>query len=166
MSLAGRLRIEPVTDKDVKVVLDLIRGLAEYERMSHLVVATEDDLRQALFAEPRTAEAVIASLEGRPVGYALWFYTFSTFLGKRGIYLEDLFVLPDSRGHGIGRALITHLARIAIVRGCPRIEWSVLNWNESAIRFYDDLGATPVAEWTVYRLTNEALSRLSKGSRP
>jgi GNAT superfamily N-acetyltransferase len=152
-----RLRIERAAEQDVGLILELIKGLAEYEQLGHVVVATEQDLRESLFGEPRIAEAVIASFDGRPVGYALWFYTYSTFLGKRGLYLEDLFVVPGSRGQGIGRALLTHLARIAIERGCGRIEWAVLNWNEPAIRFYKGLGAKPINDWTIYRLTDDAL---------
>ena len=150
-------RLEAATEKDVGVILDLIKGLAKYERLDHLVVATEDDLRQSLFAEPRIAEAVIASIDGRPVGYALWFYTFSTFLGKRGIYLEDLFVVPDARGSGIGHELMRHLARVAVERGCARIEWAVLNWNQPAIKFYEGLGAAPIEDWTIYRWADDAL---------
>ena len=165
MTTSGRLRIEAATEKDLGVILGLIRELAEYEQLAHLVVATEADLRHSLFGEPRVAEAALALVDGRPVGYALWFYTFSTFLGKRGLYLEDLFVVPDARGAGIGRALLTYLARIAIVRGCGRIEWSVLKWNEPAIRFYEGLGARPIDGWTVYRLAGDALREVGEGRR-
>ena len=160
--MPGGLRIEQATEKDVRVIHGLIKALAEYERLEHLVVATEDALRESLFGEPRVAEAVIASIDGQPVGYALWFYTYSTFLGRRGLYLEDLFVAPGSRGKGVGRALLTHLARVAIARGCGRIEWAVLKWNEPAIRFYEGVGAAAIDDWMVYRLTGDALRDLAR----
>ena len=160
------LRIEPAAERDVPVIRQLIQGLAEYEKLAHLFVASEDDLRDALFGGSPVAEAMIASLDGRPVGYALWFQTFSTFLGKRGIYLEDLFVVPDARGAGVGRALLTRLAQIALERGCGRVEWAVLDWNEPAIRFYQGLGAEPIGGWTIYRLTGEALAKLGAGPSP
>jgi GNAT superfamily N-acetyltransferase len=159
------LRIEPATEKDVSLIHELIKGLADLERLGHLVAATHDDLREALFGVRPVAEAVVASVNGRPAGYALWFYTYSTFLGKRGIYLEDLFVAPGSRGRGIGRALLTHLARVAIARGCERIEWAVLNWNEPAIRFYEGLGAEPINDWTIYRLSGDALRAVAEVRR-
>jgi len=154
------LHIAAATERDVPVILQLIKGLAEYEKLAHLVTATEDDLRTALFGPSPVAGAVIASVDGRPVGYALWFQTFSTFLGRRGFYLEDLFVVADARGMGVGRALLAHLARIALERGCDRVDWAVLDWNEAAIRFYQGIGARPIDEWTVYRLTGEALREL------
>jgi len=158
------LHIAAATERDVPVILQLIKGLADYEKLAHLVTATEDDLRTALFGASPVAEAVIASIDGRPVGYALWFQTFSTFLGRRGVYLEDLFVVPDARGMGVGRALLAHLARIAVERGCERVEWAVLDWNDPAIRFYRRIGAEPMDEWTVYRLTGEALRELVESS--
>jgi GNAT superfamily N-acetyltransferase len=161
VSPSERLQIEPATVEDVPVIHGLIEGLARFERLEHLFAATERDLHDALFGEPRAAEAVLARLDGRPVGYALWFNTSSTFLGKRGFYLEDLFVVPDARGRGIGRALLAHLARIAITRGCCRIDWAVLNWNEAAIRFYRSLGAAPIDDWTIYRLDGEALKTVA-----
>lgn len=154
------MRIEPATEQDVPVVYELMRSLAEYERLADLVTATEHDLREALFGASRMAQAAIASLDASPVGYALWFYTYSTFRGRRGIYLEDLFVTPQARGKGVGRALLEHLARTAVADGCIRIEWAVLNWNESAIRFYDGLGANPIDGWTIYRLDGEALAKM------
>ena len=162
MSDRQDVRIDAATEADVAVILDLIKDLADYERLAHLVVATEADIRASLFGDARIAESAIARAGGRPVGYALWFYTFSTFLGKRGIYLEDLFVRPDSRGRGVGRALLAHLARVAVARDCCRIEWAVLNWNASAIRFYDGLGAQPIDGWTIYRLTGEPLEELAR----
>jgi len=140
----------------------LITALAEYERLSHEAVATEGDLREALFGARPYAEAVVASVGAEPVGFALWFHNYSTFVGRPGLYLEDLFVLPAWRGRGVGRALIVHLARIAVQRRCGRIEWSVLDWNEPAIRFYKSLGARPMDEWTVYRVTGDALVRLAQ----
>jgi GNAT superfamily N-acetyltransferase len=155
------LKIEPATERDVPVILELIKALADYERLADHVVATEADLRATLFGDRPAAEVVIASVGGEPVGYALWFHTFSTFLGRRGLYLEDLFVLPAWRSQGIGRALLAHLAGIAAARDCGRIEWSVLQWNEPAIRFYESIGATAISEWSVYRLTGDALQLLT-----
>jgi GNAT superfamily N-acetyltransferase len=156
------LRIDRATEQDVPLLLALIRELAEYERLADQVIATEAVMRESLFREPRGADAVIARVEGEPVGYALWFYTFSTFLGKRGLYLEDLFVKPAWRGKGVGRALLAHLAGEAVARDCGRLEWSVLDWNEPAIGFYKGLGARPMGEWTVFRLTGEALNALAE----
>ena len=156
----------PAAADDVALLLRLIRALAEYERMSDQVVATEADLHDALFGARPVAEAVIASVGAEPVGFALWFYNYSTFLGRPGLYLEDLFVLPDWRGRGIGRALLQHLARVAVERGCGRMEWSVLDWNEPAIGFYRRLGAQAMNEWTVYRLTGDALARLAARRGP
>ena len=155
-------RIDAATRQDVPVILELIKALAEYEHLSHQVVATEETLRESLFAEPYVAEAAIARVGDQPVGYALWFHTYSTFLGRRGLYLEDLFVAPEWRGQGLGRALLAHVARVSIQRACGRLEWSVLEWNEPAIRFYRGLGATSVDEWTVYRLTGDALNELAR----
>lgn len=162
MSGAPAIRIEPATERDVPVVLRLIRDLAEYERLAHEVRASEDLLREALFGDDPAAEAVVAYAGDEPVGFALWFYTFSTFLARRGLYLEDLFVVPAWRGQGVGRALLTHLGRIALARGYGRMEWSVLDWNDPAIRFYRSLGAKPMDEWTVYRLTGDALEDLGR----
>ena len=153
--------IRQTTAADVPLILSFIRGLAEYERLAHAVVATEDILRASLFGPHPIAEVVVAELEGTAAGFALFFHNFSTFLGKPGIYLEDLFVLPDMRGRGIGRALLQHLASLAVERDCGRMEWAVLHWNESAIAFYRSLGAVPMTEWSVYRLAGEALTRLA-----
>lgn len=157
--LNGNLHIREASPDDVPVILDFIRALAEYERLSHEVVATEDLLRETLFGERRTAEALLGYLDGEPVAFALFFHNFSTFLGRPGIYLEDLFVKPAARGCGVGRAMLTHLVRLAQQRKCGRVEWSVLDWNEPAINFYRSLGAVPKAEWTIFRLTGEALDR-------
>ena len=155
------LRIEKAGEGDVPLILSFIKELAEYERMSDDVVATEELLRASLFGERAMAEVVIAYRDERAVGFALFFHNFSTFLGRPGIYLEDLYVQPQARGKGVGRSLLAHLARLAKERGCGRLEWAVLDWNEPAIRFYQSLGARPMDEWTVFRLTGEALDRLA-----
>lgn len=155
------MRIEKATVDDVPLILSFIRDLAEYERLSRSVMATEELLSNFLFGPQRYAEVVIGYLDDLPAGFALFFPTFSTFLGRPGIYLEDLFVRPEARGRGVGRALLAHLAKVALERGCGRVEWSVLNWNELAIRFYRSLGAVPMGEWTVYRLSGEALQKLA-----
>ena len=155
------IRIRSATRDDVAVVAELIRGLARYEKLEHEVVMTEDLLAAGLFGERPYAEVVLALDEDRPVGFALFFHNFSTFLGRPGIYLEDLFVVPEERGSGVGRALLEHLARLAVDRGCGRLEWAVLDWNRDAIAFYERLGARPNSEWTVYRLTGEALTTLA-----
>ena len=154
-------RIDPAVEADVPVILALIRDLAEYEKLSDQVTATEADIARALFADPPRAEAVVARLDGEPIGFALFFHNFSTFLGRSGLYLEDLYVRPPFRGHGFGRRLLAHLARLAVERGCGRFEWSVLDWNEPAIAAYRKAGAEPMDEWTVYRLTGAALRRLA-----
>lgn len=146
---------------DVPVIAELIRGLARYEKLDDQVSMTEDKLTQALFGERRYAETLLAEDGGEAVGFALFFHNFSTFLAKPGIYLEDLFVSPEHRGKGIGRLLLERLARLAVDRGCGRLEWAVLDWNVEAIKFYERLGARPNSEWIVYRLTSEALERLA-----
>ena len=161
MTRSEGVRIEPAAERHVPIILSLIRSLAEYERLAEHVVATERDLRIALFGDYPAAEAAIAYLEGQHAGYALWFHTFSTFMGKRGLYLEDLFVVPECRGRGVGRALLAHVARVAITRECGRIEWAVLDWNEPAIRFYRGIGAHPMDEWTIFRLAGRALIDLA-----
>ena len=155
------IRIRSATRGDVPVVAELIRGLARYERLEHEVVMTEDLLAAGLFGERPYAEVLLAVDEDRPLGFALFFHNFSTFLGRPGIYLEDLFVIPEERGGGIGRTLLEHLARLAVGRGCGRLEWAVLDWNRDAIAFYERLGARPNSDWTVYRLTGEALTTLA-----
>jgi GNAT superfamily N-acetyltransferase len=155
------VEIRSATEEDAPLILSLIKELAEYERLSHEVVATEEALRDSLFGERKVVEVLLGYLGDDPAGFALFFHTFSTFLGKPGIYLEDLYVRPEYRGTGIGRALLIHLARLARERGCGRLEWSVLDWNESAIGFYRGLGASPVSGWTVYRVSGEALEGLA-----
>jgi len=154
------LVIRPATPADVPLILTLIRALATYERLADQVVASEADLRHSLFGPRPYAEVVIAESDGVPVGFALFFHNFSTFLGRPGLYLEDLYVASEHRGRGIGRALLGHLARLALERGCGRLEWWVLDWNEDAIRFYRSLGAEPMQDWTVFRLTGTALREL------
>jgi GNAT superfamily N-acetyltransferase len=150
------------TVDDVGLIYDFIRQLADYEKLTDEVVTDEDQLRQSLFGERRVAEVVIASYEGEPAGFALFFHNFSTFLGRPGVYLEDLFVVPELRGHGIGRVLLSYLARLAVERGCGRLEWWVMDWNEPAIRFYERLGAKAMDEWTVFRVTGEELEGLAE----
>lgn len=153
--------IRAATEADVPLVLEFIWELAEYEQLSHQVVATEEVLRESLFGERPFVEAVISHQDGEPAGFALFFHNFSTFLGRPGMYLEDLYVRPRFRGSGAGRALLVHLAKVAKERGCGRLEWWVLDWNEPAIGFYKGIGAEPMDEWTVYRVTGEALDRLA-----
>ncbi len=154
--------IRVATEEDVSLILKFIRGLAEYERLAHEVTATEETLRDTLFGARRVAEVLIGEYRREPVGFALFFHNFSTFLGRPGIYLEDLFVTPGMRGRGFGRALLTHLAKLATDRKCGRLEWSVLDWNEAAIRFYKSLGAVSMDDWTTYRLAGEALDGLAQ----
>ena len=149
------------TPADVPAILGLIRELAEYERLLDQVVADESSLHRALFGERHHVEALVACVDREAVGFALFFHNFSTFLGKSGVYLEDLFVRPAFRGQGLGKALLTRVAQIAVERDCGRMEWSVLDWNEPAIGFYKGLGARPMDEWTVYRITGEALAALA-----
>lgn len=154
------VRIEPATARDVPLILRLIKELAEYEKLSDMVVATEERLMTTLFGERPAAEVAIAYVGGHPVGYAMWFHTFSTFLAQRGLYLEDVYVRPEYRGRGIGRTLLAHVAAVAVERDCGRLEWVVLDWNEPAIRFYESLGARALDEWRTFRLTGEALTRV------
>jgi GNAT superfamily N-acetyltransferase len=155
--------IRPATAADIPTISRLIRALAEYERLAHTVCLDEERLRQHLFGPRPFAEVLLAEDASTVVGFALFFPNYSTFLGKPGIYLEDLFVEPAHRGKGHGKALLAALARLAVERDCGRLEWAVLNWNEPSIQFYRALGAVPMDEWTVYRLTGEALSRLAGG---
>ncbi|HEX3067675.1 MAG TPA: GNAT family N-acetyltransferase [Thermoanaerobaculia bacterium] len=152
--------IREATESDVPQILQFIRDLAEYERLAHMVVATEEQLRSTLFGAVRLAEVLIASEDGAPAGFAIFFHNYSTFLAQPGIYLEDLFVKPEFRGRGYGKALLVRLAQIARDRNCGRVEWAVLNWNEPSIAFYKSLGARPMEDWTVFRLTGEALEKM------
>jgi len=154
--------IRPAVAEDVPLILHFIRRLAEYERLAHEVTATEEVLRQTLFGHRPSAEVILGYLGEEPVGFALFFHNFSTFLGRPGIYLEDLFVEEEHRGRGFGRAMLRHLAQLALERDCGRLEWWVLDWNRPAIDFYRRLGAAPMSDWTVYRLSGEALQRLAQ----
>ncbi len=147
---------------DVPLILGLVRELAAYERLADQVVATEADFARTLFGEPKRAYAVIAEADGAPVGFGLYFFNFSTFLGRPGLYIEDVYVRPDHRSRGIGRAIFRHLAQVAVEQGCGRMEWWVLDWNAPAIRFYQALGAEPMTDWTVQRLTGDALRNLAR----
>jgi GNAT superfamily N-acetyltransferase len=153
--------IRPATRADVPTILRFVRELADYEREPDAVEASEETLALALFGEHPAAEAVIAEAGGEPVGFALFFHNFSTWTGRRGLYLEDLYVTPEARGSGAGKALLAHLAGLALDRGCARFEWSVLDWNAPAIGFYRALGAVAMEEWTVQRVSGEALRRLA-----
>jgi len=162
------ITIRPATPGDIGLILDLVRELAEYEREPGAAVATPEQMRRALFGDPARdgkgagiAECVMGEVDGVPAGFALFFHNFSTWTGRPGIYLEDLFVRPHARGVGLGKALLKHLARIAVERGCGRFQWSVLDWNTPAIDFYKSLGAEAMDEWTVYRVHEEALTRLA-----
>jgi GNAT superfamily N-acetyltransferase len=157
--------IRPANGKDVALILALIRELAEYEKLAHEVVATEALLEETLFGPEPRAFVLIAEVGGAPAGFALFFHNYSTFLGRPGIYLEDLFVRPAFRGSGIGRALLSRLAAIATSRGCGRLEWAVLDWNESAVGFYRNLGAVAMSDWIVHRLAGEPLARLAESGR-
>ena len=156
------LQIREAITADVPLILEFIKALAEYERLSDLVEATEETVRETLFGPHPYAEVLLADWNGEPAGFALFFNHYSTFLSKPGLYLEDLFVKPEFRGHGIGKALLKRLARIAVDRKCGRFEWWVLDWNEPSIGFYKSLGAVPMDEWTVFRLTGEALEKLAE----
>ncbi len=155
------VEIRPATIHDVPLILRFIRALAEYERLAHECVATEASLHDSLFGERPGAEVRLAFVNGTPAGFALFFHNYSTFLAQSGLYLEDLFVDPPFRGRGVGRALLAHLAAIAQSRRCGRFEWSVLDWNTSAIGFYEKLGARGMHDWTVFRLTGESLTALA-----
>ena len=154
-------QIRPARVEEVPIILELIRDLAAYERAPDEVTATEEQLVDVLFSERPAAEVLLAFENESPVGFAVYFYSFSTWLGRPGLYLEDLFVKPEKRGKGYGRALLVELAKIARDRGCGRMEWAVLDWNEPAIKFYRALGARPMDEWTVFRLTREEIATLA-----
>jgi GNAT superfamily N-acetyltransferase len=148
-------------EKDVPLIMEFIRALAEYERLLDKVTATEEGLKKALF-EKKMAETIICEYKGVPAGFALYFHNFSTFVGKPGIYIEDIFVKPEFRGKGLGKLLLTQIAGIAVERDCGRLEWACLDWNEPSIAFYKSQGAAPLSEWTTYRVTGEALKSLAK----
>ncbi len=160
------ITLRPIGRHDIPQVLAFIRDLARYERLEHEVLASEQDLSEALFGEPRYAEVVFACLGPKPVGFALFFHNFSTFKGRPGIYLEDLYVQPEMRGRGIGRRLLEWLARTALERRCSRLEWAVLDWNAPSIAFYESLGARPLDEWRTFRLTGSALEQLGRRESP
>ena len=156
------LEIRPGRRADVPMIASLIRGLARFEKLEDEVTMTEDLLEKGLFGDRPYGETLLAEEDGTPVGFALFYHSFSTFLARPGLYLEDLFVVPEHRGGGIGRALLVELARVAVQRGCGRLEWAVLDWNRDAIQFYERLGARPNSDWTVYRLAGEALTGLAR----
>jgi len=161
MMTAKLLHIRPATRADVPIILSLIRELAEYEKLSHMVVATEETVTEELFGPKSPAETLIGEAGGEPVAFAVTFHNFSTFLGKKGLYLEDLYVRRDSRRQGYGKAILLHIAQLAVERGCGRFEWMVLDWNEPAIKFYESMGASILHEWKLARVTGEALERLA-----
>jgi GNAT superfamily N-acetyltransferase len=154
-------RIEPANERDVPVILKFIQGLAQYERLEHEVVATEAGLRATLFGARPVAEVILGYAGAEAAGFALFFHNYSTFLARPGLYIEDLFVLPEWRNKGLGRRLLCHITKLAVDRRCGRVEWAVLDWNEPAARFYRRLGARTMDEWTVYRLTGDALEQLA-----
>lgn len=154
------MSVRPAEKRDVGVIMGFIKELAEYEGLAHEVIADETSLERFLFGQHPVAEALIAEFQTTPIGFALYFTTFSTFVGRPGLYLEDLYVRTNMRGKGVGTLLLQHVARLARERGCGRLEWSVLNWNKPAIRFYEALGARAMDDWTVYRLTDDHLSKL------
>ncbi|MFM8769073.1 MAG: N-acetyltransferase family protein [Rubrivivax sp.] len=155
--------LRPAQPADVPAIVGLIRELAEFEQLGHLVVTTPESLQPHLFGAKPAAEAVVAEVEGAVVAFALFFTNFSTFLGRPGLYLEDLYVQPAHRGTGLGKALLQHLGALAVERGCGRFEWSVLDWNENAIRFYEKMGATVMADWRICRVTGQALEAFRRG---
>jgi GNAT superfamily N-acetyltransferase len=155
-------KIREANESDVPLIHQFIRDLADYEQLAHVVVATDEQLHATLFGSPRFAEVIIAEEDGTAVGFALFFHNYSTFLAQPGIYLEDLFVKPEYRGRGYGKALLARLAQIAVQRNCGRIDWAVLDWNEPSIKFYESLGARKMDEWHTFRLTGPSLDRLAK----
>lgn len=158
----GDLKLRFATSNDVSLILGFIKELADYENMTQDVVATEEVLRDSLF-ERRIAEVIIGEYKNEPIGFALFFHNFSTFLGRPGIYLEDLYVKPEMRGKGIGKTILSFLAKLAIDRNCGRLEWACLDWNEPSIKFYKQMGAVPLDDWTVYRVNDGALGELARG---
>jgi len=156
------IEIRKADVNDVPLILEFIQSLAEYERLRDACTATEERLRTTLFSEKPAAEVIIAEASGEPVGFALFFHNYSTFLAQRGIYLEDLFVKPEARGKGVGLALLSALARIAVERNCGRLEWAVLDWNQLAIDFYRRIGAVPLDDWRIFRMTGDSLAGLAQ----
>jgi len=156
------ISIRPATRNDAALILSFIQGLAEYEKLAHEVVGTEEDLQRTLFGDRPAAEVLIAEYAGKPTGFALFFTSYSTFLARPGIYLEDLFVLPEYRGHGIGKVLLAYLAGLVVERNMGRLDWSVLDWNEPAIKFYEQIGARGLTDWTQFRLDGKALRQLAE----
>ncbi|AQZ35509.1 MULTISPECIES: GNAT family N-acetyltransferase [Pseudomonadaceae] len=157
------INIRPATPDDAELILRFITDLAIYEKAEHEVKTDAAGIRDSLFAEGSTAHGLICENDGQPIGYAVYFFNYSTWLGKHGLYLEDLYVSPEARGLGAGKALLRHLAQLAVARGCGRFEWSVLDWNTPAIDFYESFGARPQSEWTTYRLTGQALLDFAAG---
>ncbi len=155
------LKIRETSEEDCSLILSLIKDIAEYEKMSDEVIATEESLRESIFKNKR-AEVVILELDEKAIGYALYFYNFSTFIGKSGLYLEDIFIKKEARGKGIGKEVFKFLVKKAKEEGCKRMEWACLDWNEPSIKFYKSLGAIPMDDWTIYRLTEKEINRLSK----
>ena len=153
----AKIKIRSAESTDAPLILTFIQALADYEKAPHEVVATVEDIRETLFQEATSTHALICESDGQAIGFAVYFTSYSTWLGKHGIYLEDLFVLKDHRGKGAGKALLKHIAQIAVANDCPRFEWSVLDWNEPAIKFYEAMGAEPQSEWIKYRLSGDAL---------
>lgn len=158
------LSIRPATEDDIPLLLEFIKALADYERLSHLVSATDSSLRESLFGVQPGAQALLAFEDDIPVGFAVYFHSFSTFLGRRGMWLEDLFVKPEYRGRGYGKALLHRVGQIAHERGCGRFEWAVLDWNTPSIEFYSSLGAEPLSDWTIFRMTGKSLEQFSRTS--
>lgn len=157
-----KIDIRSATVEDCSLILHFIRQLAIYEKLEDEAIATDEDIRTSLFGDSPQAEVIIAERAGEPIGFALFFHNYSTFLGRRGLYLEDLFVVPEARGSGAGKALLKHLAKTALERGCGRFEWWVLDWNAPAIEFYKSLGAEPMQDWTVFRMSGDALEKLAE----
>lgn len=157
----SELNIRRATIDDSSLILEFVRELAIYEKAEHEVIATEEHIRKSLFGDQSSTHGLICEKNRQPVGYAVYFFNYSTWLGKHGLYLEDLYVTPAERGSGVGKALLKHLAQIAVEKGCGRFEWSVLDWNEPAINFYESFGAKPQSEWIVYRLAGEDLKRFA-----
>lgn len=162
MTAGQQLVIGRAGPEDASALRELIIALAEFEQLAHLCTGTEAQLREALSGDPPAVEALLARLDGRVVGFALFFHTFSTFLARRGLWLEDLFVKPDARGRGVGKALLRAVAQVAQARGCGRFEWSVLDWNAPAIRFYESLGASVLPDWRIARVTGEGIAALAR----